>query len=316
MEQSFEPLPDQGLSFLWLELTSLCNLKCVHCYAESGPSLDSTDVLNAENYQRLISSAASLGCRRLQFIGGEPTLHPALPELIAHARKNQFDLVEVYTNATRISDQLLSCFIDHDVSVATSFYSYSPGTHDAITNRPGSHAATVRTLQRVVGSGLNTRVGIIVMDSNAEHISETKKFLHEIGVEDIGTDRVRGLGRGAALVPDSPTPLLKELCGSCWKGSVCIGPNGIVSPCIMAKAWSVGSLLDATLEAIVASDVLHDVRERIYNEVWLRAMPVTSCIPSECSPVCNPTCSPNCSPCYPHGRCNPELFCGPCGPGR
>src|SRR5208283_2388709 len=28
----------RGLDFLWLELTSRCNLQCVHCYAESGPS--------------------------------------------------------------------------------------------------------------------------------------------------------------------------------------------------------------------------------------------------------------------------------------
>jgi len=36
-----------------------------------------------------------------------------------------------------------------------------------------------------------------------------------------------------------------------------------------------------------------------------------------CAPACAPVCSPSCSPCFPAatpGRCNPELFCGPCGP--
>ena len=27
-----------------------------------------------------------------------------------------------------------------------------------------------------------------------------------------------------------------------------------------------------------------------------------------CEPCCVPRCSPNCSPCFPHGKCNPELF--------
>jgi len=40
----------QGLDFLWLELTSRCNLRCIHCYAESSPSPEQTDVLSAEDY--------------------------------------------------------------------------------------------------------------------------------------------------------------------------------------------------------------------------------------------------------------------------
>src|SRR4051794_13348455 len=111
------------LDFIWLELTSRCNLRCIHCYAESSPSPEQTDVLSADNYFDLINAAASCGCRKIQFIGGEPTLVRELPEFIAYARRNGFEFIEVFTNATRISDQLLSCFVDNGVAVATSFYS-------------------------------------------------------------------------------------------------------------------------------------------------------------------------------------------------
>src|SRR6266851_4169798 len=96
------------LDFLWLELTSVCNLECVHCYAESGPYVRKGDDLSPERYAELIIEAAALGCEKVQFIGGEPTLHPALPRLIELASHEGYSFIEVYTNATRIQDPLLA----------------------------------------------------------------------------------------------------------------------------------------------------------------------------------------------------------------
>jgi len=38
-----------------------------------------------KDWQHVIRDAATLGVRMVQFIGGEPTLHPSLPELVGHA---------------------------------------------------------------------------------------------------------------------------------------------------------------------------------------------------------------------------------------
>ena len=39
------------------------------------------------------------------------------------------------------------------------------------------------------------------MDANREEVEETKTFLRELGVESVGSDRVRGIGRGNNLLP-------------------------------------------------------------------------------------------------------------------
>lgn len=60
------------------------------------------------------------------------------------------------------------------------------------------------------------------------------------------------IGRGRSLADNRRIlTAITELCGSCWRGSVCIYPDGKVAPCIMARNWP---------------------------------------------------------------KCNPDLFCGPCGP--
>jgi uncharacterized radical SAM superfamily Fe-S cluster-containing enzyme len=55
--------------------------------------------MSEQDWENIIDQAAVLGCRALQFIGGEPTMHPALPALIERARVRVFETVEVYTTA-------------------------------------------------------------------------------------------------------------------------------------------------------------------------------------------------------------------------
>jgi hypothetical protein len=289
--------------------------------------------MTVADYQDLITSARALGCTKMQFIGGEPTLNPALPSLIRHARDNGYEFIEVFTNATRISNSLLECFIQNSVCVATSFYSHQQVVHDAVTQKTGSHSATLSNITKLLTRGISLRVGIISMDQNKETVPDTISFLEALGVKQIGSDRVRSFGRASDLRSASNTDL-SELCGSCWRGSICVSPQGILSPCIMAKRWTVGSLFDSDLATLVKSDHLKHIRARIYNEVWLPKVSAAAvqstlhrpsdsgdrdCSPNcnpncnpqchpNCNPSCVPTCSPSCSPCFPFNKCNPQLF--------
>jgi MoaA/NifB/PqqE/SkfB family radical SAM enzyme len=63
------------LSFVWLKVTGKCQLRCTHCYAESGPS-GTHGKMGTANWLRVIDQTVGLGVKTVQFIGGEPTLHP------------------------------------------------------------------------------------------------------------------------------------------------------------------------------------------------------------------------------------------------
>src|SRR5437879_2287861 len=90
------PETSGSVHFLWLELTNLCNLQCVHCYAESSPFRANDDLLTADDYKNVLATAAQLGCKQVQFIGGEPTLNRHLPEFIKRARSLDYEFVEVF----------------------------------------------------------------------------------------------------------------------------------------------------------------------------------------------------------------------------
>jgi MoaA/NifB/PqqE/SkfB family radical SAM enzyme len=66
---------DTPPNLIWLEITGRCQRECVHCYAASGPG-SSHGIMTEWDWCRVIDQAAALGVRMVQFIGGEPTLHP------------------------------------------------------------------------------------------------------------------------------------------------------------------------------------------------------------------------------------------------
>jgi sulfatase maturation enzyme AslB (radical SAM superfamily) len=285
-----------GLDFLWLELTNQCNLQCVHCYAESGPRTGNRDTLEKQDYISLLDEAYDLGCRRVQFIGGEPTLNHDLESLIVHAAEKGFDLIEVFTNLTRLTEPLAVLFKTRRVHVATSVYANVAGIHDRITTVPGSFARTVANLKKLVAAGVPVRAGLIQMEENQHIVDETLAFLRGLGVWNAGFDGLRKIGRGACSAESD----MSELCGQCAGAKLCVGPDGLVSPCIMSKAWSVGSLSETTLSEIVCSEKLSMTRSAIYHAVQSKT--------NENIGECNPQY------CGPGSTCPPATGPGPCGP--
>jgi molybdenum cofactor biosynthesis enzyme MoaA len=307
--------PDNALDFLWIELTNRCNLECVHCYAGSSPHGDDCS-LSPGDHATLLADAHALGCRQVQFIGGEPTLNRTLPSLIRLASDLGYELIEVYTNLVALSDALIECFVRHHVRIATSVYANDPVLHDRITTREGSWLRTTANIRRVLSEGLTLRASIIEMETNRGCTEATKAWLHEMGVTEIGTDRLRQFGRAASASQKGSDQgcELGELCGNCAHGTLCVGPDGAVAPCIMSKPWTVGSLQHETLASIVNSETLRGTRQAIYEQtVAHRELAMGGCQPDSRNP-CGPDCGPNslCSPCSPKGHCGPNS----CQPNR
>jgi MoaA/NifB/PqqE/SkfB family radical SAM enzyme len=290
-----------GLSFLWLEITGKCNLLCSHCYAESGPAVELYGKLTYRDWTRILDEAAELGCRRVQFIGGEPTMHPRLDDLVDHANHRGFEFIEVFTNATRLGKELVGCFQRSGVHVATSFYSDDPGVHERITQGEGSWQRTVHGIESALAAGLPVRVGVIETDRNVGHAPRAIEFLKGLGIRDIRVDRQRGVGRGEPVQLGIKEERLEELCGQCWKGRLCVTSSGEVFPCVFSRATPLGDAR-AGLSDILRTVKLTDFRRKVRAmQESVASASIWRCNPDDCGP----------------GGCNPAQPCNPdgCGPG-
>ncbi|MDR0572097.1 MAG: radical SAM protein [Rickettsiales bacterium] len=145
-------------SFAWIEITQQCNLKCVFCYEESDCYVKKQMVM--EDFQKAKKFLIDNGIKKIQFIGGEPMLHPQLKDMIRDCHEN-FDFIEVYTNATFITQEWCDFFKEYKINVAASFHSYIEEEFEKITQVKGSFTLAKRGVELMVKNELPLRIAAI-----------------------------------------------------------------------------------------------------------------------------------------------------------
>ncbi|MFI1013401.1 radical SAM protein [Streptomyces sp. NPDC020965] len=300
----------QQLTFAWLEITGKCQLFCEHCYADSGPQ-GSHGLMESDDWRRVIEQLAARGVTMVQFIGGEPMLHPDLSGLVTYALDRGLR-VEVFSNLVHVPAALWPVLEREAVSLATSYYSDDPAEHAAVTGRL-SYARTRANVAEAVRRGIRLRAGVIDV-REGQRVSAAQRELEMLGVREIGTDRLRRVGRGVR----ASTPDTSQLCGHCASGVIAISPDGSVWPCVFSRWLPVGNVRDAALADILSSPEAQRVREELMADFAAREVtaeggkpkPPPPCDP-KCGPACGPACNPSCwptgaGPCTPKGGCQPN----------
>ena len=135
--------------------------------------------ISFEKWKELIADSYDLGCRRCQFIGGEPTLYRGENEetvfdLAEHAKTIGFEFIEIFTNGSLLTEEKIKRIKKLGLNVAVSLYSSDETTHDAITKVPGSFKKTTRALELLNEAGIPTRVETVLMRPNEKTIKETQ----------------------------------------------------------------------------------------------------------------------------------------------
>jgi radical SAM protein with 4Fe4S-binding SPASM domain len=229
---------------------------------------------------KVIEDAYKLGCRRIQFIGGEPFLRrQKLFTLIRIVKDKGYDVIEVYTNGTLINDEDLVFLKENHVSVAVSIYGAEPKIHDAITTRQGSFLKTEETIRKIIKSNIPLRIGIVEMTQNSSCIQRTIDYFKKLGVKNIKVDIVRPSGRGckeelvdnrllekrlkyeASFSNCSLQKFRKAISGhNCFFDKICLSDNGDVFPCIMERRVVLGNVLQTSLTEIFNGDKAKEFR--------------------------------------------------------
>ncbi|MEO6955050.1 MAG: GTP 3',8-cyclase MoaA [Polyangia bacterium] len=90
------------VEYVRLSLTERCNLACTYCVPSHHEELPS-DWMTDDEIVALIAALQPLGLRRVRLTGGEPTLRPRLPQLVARLARLGLADLSLTTNATRLS---------------------------------------------------------------------------------------------------------------------------------------------------------------------------------------------------------------------
>lgn len=278
---------------LELEVTGICQIRCIHCYADSGPQ-GGHGTMTPADWERAIDQAATLGVHTVQFIGGEPLIAPHLPRLIGHALKAGLN-INVYSNLVRVTPALFDLLASPRLSLSTSWYTADPDIHAQITGSKTAWASTRANIAEAVQRGIPVRATIIDAIVTGQDVVAAEADLRALGVSDIRVRLVQGAGRAAA---DGRENDLSELCGHCGIGRAAILPDGQLTPCVIGRWMHTGNVRETPIGEILAGQAC---REALASVPRMADPCAPECPPAsdgdDCPPASQPTCAPSyCAP--------------------
>ncbi|MBI2859392.1 MAG: radical SAM protein, partial [Chloroflexi bacterium] len=290
--------PDQ-LEELWINTNNSCPLRCRHCLVDGG--IEPVRPLTAQEIQRLVDEAISLGVKRFYFTGGEPFLRKDLFSLIKYVT-DRADLV-VLTSGVLLSREKaarLKSIANGRVLMQVSLEGPDAATNDAIRG-DGNFDLAVRGIKRLVEAGLPPIVTTTLTRLNYKEAARTTGFLATLGVKDHHilwlhargrmrqatqalllegcsvAETMAGLARTAAergMIVDNTASIAarvlskrgrkSDLCNCCY-GVLSVNADGHVYPCaalVGAEGFDCGSIKEQGLKQIwLESTVTNWVRQ-------------------------------------------------------
>ena len=175
-----ERVPISGI----LELTSRCNLKCVHCYL--GPQEEQRKKrdleMSTEEVKDAIDQIVASGCLYLVITGGDPMVRKDFPEIYRYA-KEQGLVVTVFCDGVLVTDRIVRLFQDYPpFNVDVSVYGATPETYEKVTRIQGSFPKFLRGIDRLVQGGIRFSLKTVLMTINKHELAAMRRAAERLGV--------------------------------------------------------------------------------------------------------------------------------------
>ncbi len=167
---------------IFWELTTGCNLRCIHCRA-SATELMSPDDLNHEESCRVIDQIAEYAPFILVLSGGEPLWRRDVFTLAGRARDRGIR-VALATNGTLVdetaADRIAAAGIRR---VAISLDGADAATHDSFRGQPGAFEAALAGFRRLKARGMSMQINTTVSRHNEHQLPSILNLALELGAD-------------------------------------------------------------------------------------------------------------------------------------
>ena len=181
-------------------ITRMCNLKCVHCYNDSGAGKPCDEITTVEA-KTVIDDLARFGVPSILFSGGEPLMRPDLFELIEYAGAQGRRTV-ISTNGTLITADVARRI----KQLGVSYVGISLDGIGAINNRfrgvAGAFDRAVRGIRSCQDAGVRVGLRLTLTRRNVEDLESLFDFFEKEGIERACFYHLVPSGRGGAIASD------------------------------------------------------------------------------------------------------------------
>lgn len=166
-------------NFGYIQITRACNQECVFC---SNPPMEGLIELNEA--KKVIDDYKKANYKGIIWTGGEPTLYPFFPELIAYAKSKKINSLLITNGQKTANFKYLKSLTDAGLNhVEISFHSHIPRIQNYLSGNKNSFNNLVKTINNLKRLKIETQVITVINSKNANHLSKIviwfiKKYPH------------------------------------------------------------------------------------------------------------------------------------------
>lgn len=189
-------------------VTKRCNLSCEHCYAAAACE-PAPGELSAAEGMALLDDLADYGIPVVLFSGGEPTMRPDLPELVAHAADRGIRPV-LSTNGTLLTRDRVEELVDAGIAYVGVSVDGLRERNDAFRGQDGAFEAAVDGIETCLEVGVKTGLRYTITERTAPDMEPIVDLLTDVGVDRFCFYHLDYGGRGADIADCDLEPAQKR----------------------------------------------------------------------------------------------------------
>jgi radical SAM protein with 4Fe4S-binding SPASM domain len=184
-------------------ITRACNLKCVHCYNDSG-ACKADDELSTDEAKGVLDDLVQFGVPSVLFSGGEPLMRLELFELIGYAVERGMRAV-ISTNGTLITTETAKRIKQHGVSyVGISLDGIGP-VNDKFRGVTGAFERAVAGIKNCQDAGVRIGLRLTLTGKNVQDLESLFDFFEAEQIERACFYHFVPSGRGGTMADEDLT---------------------------------------------------------------------------------------------------------------
>ncbi len=162
-------------------MNSDCNARCSFCYQPDMETTESSYRMPFKEAAKALYDGRKRGAQVAYFIGGEITLHPDLPKIIAFAKKVDYPYIQVMSNALKLSDYgYTKTLIDAGANLfKISLHGYTAKIHDGLVGVPGAYAKIIKAFENIRELGAEITINYTLNKFNYKTIHKFTELITE-----------------------------------------------------------------------------------------------------------------------------------------
>lgn len=179
-----------------IDITNKCNLRCLHCYNQSGDNVCINDELTDEELIRLINETIKMKPINVCLAGGEPLLRKELVfEILGLLSKNNI-LSSMVSNGLLLDEETANELKKAGINRLQISLDGLETSHDRLRDKIGAFKSAMKCIDILKDKGISTYLGFVPTKWGIGDFEEIFKIAIQKKVKCIRTQYIMPNGRG------------------------------------------------------------------------------------------------------------------------